>query len=304
MRRSEIYTTDLDIVGSLSSRERRRGRAWSVLAQSVRGAAHARRGEPNQDAVAFLPEAGRGAPLILAVSDGHGSPKSFRSDRGARLAVAAAVGEAERLLAAPGITAADAARIARDELRGAVIRDWERRVREDLAAQAFTAAERKRFTAQYGAPAWKALRSGPLLAYGATLLLAVATTEFLLVGQIGDGDIVAVTRAGCATRPLRADPRLFGGDTTSLCLENAAESFALCVAPAHGDRPALILIATDGCANSFEDDGGFLSVGADLLMMLREHDAATVQSDLGPWLEEVSRDGSGDDITVGALCLL
>jgi hypothetical protein len=33
--------------------------------------------------------------------------------------------------------------------------------------------------------------------------------------------------------------------------------------------PALILLATDGYANSFPDEAGFLKVGSDLLGMIR-----------------------------------
>ena len=82
------------------------------------------------------------------------------------------------------------------------------------------------------------------------------------------------------------------------------ESFTVLVHEMKEEVPALVLLSTDGYANSFEDDGGFLSVGSDLLMMLREHDTAAVQRDLETWLEEASREGSGDDITLGVLCLL
>jgi serine/threonine protein phosphatase PrpC len=64
---------------------------WLCTGKSVRGAAHDRSGLPNQDAIAWYPESRTGAPLILAVADGHGSAKSFRSDRGARFAVNTAI---------------------------------------------------------------------------------------------------------------------------------------------------------------------------------------------------------------------
>ncbi len=285
-------------------RERKRSRNWAVLAQSVQGAAHSRRGEPNQDAVEWFPIEGAGPPLIVAVSDGHGSPKSFRSERGASFAVNIAVSEAQMLLTALPDTVPAIGESAARVLPAALVEAWSCRVLTDIAAEPFTPKERKKFVAQYGSPAWKALKANPLVAYGATLLLAVATKEFLLLAQIGDGDIVTVTRAGCASRPFVHDPRLFAGETTSLCLPDAANSFSVAVRALKDDPPALVMLTTDGYANSYEDDGGFLSVGSDLLMMLREHDPATVQRDLEAWLAEVSREGSGDDITLGALCLL
>ena len=282
----------------------KRAPKWRVVAESVRGAAHVRRGEQNQDATEWHPARGTGLPLIVAISDGHGSPRSFRSERGARIAVTTAITETRRLLAELPDTA-DAARcIAENALPAAIVRAWEEQVRQDLTAHPFTTRERRHFVARYGSPAWKLLRAGPLLAYGATLLIAAVTRTLLLLAQIGDGDIVCISPSGCATRALAADPRLFAGETTSLCLPDAAASFFMAVQPMTADRPALVLLATDGCANSYEDDDGFLSVGADLLAQLREDGAAAVQRDLPVWLEQVTREGSGDDVTLGLLCLL
>ncbi|MDQ3699739.1 MAG: protein phosphatase 2C domain-containing protein, partial [Chloroflexota bacterium] len=79
---------------------------WRVVGTSVRGASHRRHGLPNQDALRWWPESGLGPPLVLAVADGHGSAKCFRSDVGSRLAVAAAVEVGAALLAPAGATAA------------------------------------------------------------------------------------------------------------------------------------------------------------------------------------------------------
>ena len=58
-----------------------------VVAASVRGATHEDRGVPNQDAVARRLDDGVDARLVVALSDGHGSARSFRSDVGAQIAV-------------------------------------------------------------------------------------------------------------------------------------------------------------------------------------------------------------------------
>lgn len=64
---------------------------WRIIGESVPGASHLRAGIPNQDAILQLRESARSLPLILSVSDGHGSDKCFRSDRGSRFAVKKAV---------------------------------------------------------------------------------------------------------------------------------------------------------------------------------------------------------------------
>lgn len=61
-------------------------RDWRTIKASVRGAAHYRAGLPNQDAVRVA-RFNDDLPLFVALADGHGSAKCFRSQRGARLAV-------------------------------------------------------------------------------------------------------------------------------------------------------------------------------------------------------------------------
>jgi len=61
---------------------------WRAGGASVRGANHARMALTNQDALRWLPVPGA---LVCALSDGHGSDKSFRSDLGALLAVQTAL---------------------------------------------------------------------------------------------------------------------------------------------------------------------------------------------------------------------
>src|SRR5882724_12637751 len=67
--------------------ENQSGTEWRVIGASVRGASHLRAGVPKQDAISWLPEFGQLLPQIVAVSDGHGSAKCFRSEMGAMLAV-------------------------------------------------------------------------------------------------------------------------------------------------------------------------------------------------------------------------
>src|SRR5919202_522458 len=71
---------------------------WRVIGESVQGASHASDGLPNQDAIYWTPPSGAGARLILALSDGHGSAKHFRSAIGAALAVRVATTEMQNLL--------------------------------------------------------------------------------------------------------------------------------------------------------------------------------------------------------------
>ena len=90
--------------------------------------------------------------------------------------------------------------------------------------------------------------------------------------------------------------------TTSLCSDKAWNDVRVGFQALAGAPPALILAATDGYANSFRDEASFRQVARDLWEMIREEGVEAVQPNLKTWLNEASRQGSGDDITVGITC--
>jgi hypothetical protein len=144
-----------------------------------------------------------------------------------------------------------------------------------------------------------------LLAYGATLSTVWLGEAFVLYLQLGDGDILTVSPDGTVSRPLPEDERLFGGQTTSLCAPGAWRDFRVAFQTlTAGRRPAVVLLSTDGYANAFREDAGFLKVGADLLELLRQEGLDPVAAGLEAWLAEATEQGSGDDVTLGLLCRL
>jgi len=275
---------------------------WRALRASVRGAAHRRSGLPNQDAVRIAPGAradgadgGDAAAFVLALADGHGSPKSFRSQQGARLAVAVALQTAGQLpLAAPPTLRK---RWAEEQWPTALVRGWQAGVARKLARRPFTALE----LGALHEPGRRQLEANPALAYGSTLLCVVAAPAFILYLQLGDGDLLTVGADGTVGRPLPPDARLMGNETTSLCAPRAVDEVRVYCQTLAGAPPALILAATDGYANAFRDDNGFRQVARDLWAMLRDEGESAVRPHLRGWLDEASRQGSGDDISVGIL---
>lgn len=278
--------------------------AWRVIGASVRGASHLRAGLPNQDAIRWWPESGTGLPLILAVSDGHGSAKCFRSDAGARYSVSASITEIERLLAGqPDPSNLSAIkRMAEERLPQAVARTWGDAVSTHLEAHPFAAEELDALERKEGLAARHAVEANPLLAYGATIVSVLITELFILYLQLGDGDILAVSPSGEVTKPLPRDERLLGNETASLCSSGAWRDFRIGFQARSGIPPALILVSTDGYSNSFRDEEGFLRVGSDLLEMLRTDGVDRANADLETWLTHASQAGSGDDITLGVMC--
>jgi len=126
--------------------------------------------------------------------------------------------------------------------------------------------------------------------------------SFILYLQLGDGDILTVSERGEVTRPLPDDTRLFADQTTSLCIPEAWRDFRIRFQGLTGAPPALILLSTDGYANSFVNEAAFLQVGGDIWDLLRAQGLEQVQASLVGWLTEASEKGSGDDITLALLC--
>lgn len=254
----------------------RRARAWRVGGASIRGDAHVRRGAPNQDC--WLARAGgdlsRG---VLAVSDGHGARVHFRSDKGAELAVNAAVAVLEADLGA-----ADGEGLART-----ILARWRTAVRTHMTENPYSDVER--LLASYP----------PLSPYGATLIAAGLSQGALAFVQIGDGDLIVGYPDGRLERPLPAAPALDGERTFSLCQEEALGYFQTSVV--HCDKrdaqPDFVFMSSDGVSKSFLAEADFLS---EIARLRKQALGAWPRLIKGApaWLADVSKNGSGDDATL------
>jgi serine/threonine protein phosphatase PrpC len=264
---------------------------WGVLGHSQAGASHVRNGLPNQDA--FLSLQSEDGAIIAAVADGHGSPKSFRSDVGAKFAVESAVEVCQEFLKRfKEANLSDARNRIEQLLAKRITQDWEGRVDKHLKENPIPETKFELLP--------EAKR--PHLAYGSTLLVAFVNERFLAALQIGDGDIVAVSDdSGEVTYAIPKDPSLIANETTSLSQEDAHKHFRFCFHVFESRPPALLLLSTDGYANSFATPNGYLQAGTDLLSMLLKEGPSLLDVNLPEWLEEASRDGSGDDVTVGII---
>jgi serine/threonine protein phosphatase PrpC len=274
--------------------------SWQVVGASVRGAAHLRSGLPNQDAIGWSPDPAGTSPLVIAVSDGHGSNRCFRSDAGAAMAVRIALAimaEFDQTLSPQA-----AEQTARELITRNLVTGWREAVQADLAQRPLADPELNSLQERDGAAARQSVERNPIVAYGATLLTVLVAESFVLYLQLGDGDIMTVSESGEVNRPLPKDERLLGNETTSLCLPEAWRDFRVSMHPLERGIPALIVLSTDGYANSFRDEAGFLQVGSDLLRLIRSDGLSCVSSNLASWLQETSQAGSGDDITVGIVC--
>jgi hypothetical protein len=268
-----------------------RSAAWHVITGSARGAAHQVSGLPNQDAVASRD--GPGGAVTVAVADGHGHARHFRSAQGSALAVEVGCRVAPALAAGLTTGRAVQAEAAGKELARAIVAGWRAAVAAELAVRPYTAQEQSLLDSA---------ADPPEIPYGSTLLVATIAAQRLVCARIGDGDMLAVCPDGSFFFPVAADDRLDGQRTTSLCQEDAVESFRT---GAHDLRQvplAALLLATDGYGNAQAEEPWQPGVGRDLAELTAARDHHWFQQQVPGWAQRcASAQGSADDTTIALL---
>lgn len=269
---------------------------WRAIGESILGKSHERKGLPTQDALRIT-ETQNGDHLV-AVSDGHGSIKSFRSERGAQYAVD--VLTKQLIISADRIRSGDlssARSYIQTKMPSLIVEEWRKRVQADIQANPFEQSELTRLAGQDGESAVKQINKNPLLAYGATLLGAAQIGEELVFLALGDGDIILTDRHGNIIKPLKRDPQLLGNETTSLCQPDAVSNTQVRMIKSDALSKPMIMVATDGLSNSYRTDEDFFAFPKDIYPM----EDQAVRTNLRGWLNKISSGGSGDDITVAFL---
>lgn len=255
----------------------------------VIGASHQRQGRPCQDAVlARVFCAGDGDVLqLMAVADGHGGARYHRSDIGSRLAC-------EQVAA-----------VVSDHLAGGSLSnpDWDTWLQQELPQQV-----QSRWLQAIEAD-WKQQPSASepfsSLSYGTTLGVVLMCRHWWAAGGLGDWDLLEVPADGPPVL-LNQEPELGGGSeaTASLCLDQAPALWRqrcqrVSLAP---DQPPLtLLLSSDGLRKSCATDEDYRVLGAYLCSLAGtgvDREADEEQADLESALQRITREGSGDDISV------
>lgn len=279
---------------------------WHVVAATARGRSHVVHDLPNEDAVAHQQVVATAASpavgTVVAVADGHGHERHFRSAAGSALAVAVAcqvAGALARELAAiepltvPDVMPASLSHAMRDKLPSAILSDWRAEVARHIKGNPYTQEELSVLDRE---------GDGPEVPYGSTLLVAVVTAGWLICAQIGDGDLVAVHPDGGYSCPVPGDDRLDGLRTTSLCQPNALGAFRVGAYDLAAQPLAVLLLATDGYGNAQAADPWQPQWARDMAGLAAERDAEWFARQLPGWAELcASGEGSGDDTTIALL---
>lgn len=256
---------------------------WSAIGACIRGDTHIRNNMPCQDALLIQHIEGLG--LLCILSDGHGSKQCKYSDEGAKVALEVVASLYKNMNSQRGkkniYNIIDQTKDI--ELPKKIERLWKEEIRRihQKAQREVVKTDKDLFTL-----------------YGATLLTLLITEAFIFAMQLGDGDILATSKDGETDYFIQAD-HVLGVATYSLCMNDSWKHFnnRLVRIQKGMEIPELFLMSTDGYINSFINTQDFLQIGKDYLNILKQEGADFIREHLSQWLNETSKEGSGDDIT-------
>ena len=260
-----------------------------VFGCSRTGSSHRKNGRPCEDAFALWSGSSGAVPsLAFAIADGHGDSRHDLSRTGAALGVQAAI---EEMVTYNRIHLSDSPQHAiraefKTDFPRRVSRRWREMVTEDAEQRMSDTIQRD-----------DTVRS-VFTRYGSTLLAASVIADTVLIGQIGDGDIVLVRPDGSIECPIPGDPLLLGNETRSLSSPDAH----LLWRSATLDRGegGVLVAATDGVSDSFDGSDGFefLKFIRSLVSRIDQYGVESVAGSLISWLDRYSALASGDDMTL------
>lgn len=251
---------------------------------------------------------------IVAVADGHGDITCMRSDIGSREAVRIAV-ECLKDFAQDAISmqSQEGYRTILEQLEtdrynkrpqvlepltNTIISKWHTWVYNDIKENPLTENELDssgRYEEFY--------RNEKELAhiYGTTLIAALMLSDFLVLIQQGDGRCDVFYEDGTVEQPIPWDEKCFENMTTSMCDKDAAKNIRSCIISLKDKKVIACYLGTDGVEDFYSNMEGTHNFYRGLTCELNERKEIDFFSYLNELLPEFSRQGSGDDISVGGI---
>ena len=274
--------------------------SYRAFSRVERGHRHVKSGTVCQD-FALATDASPGCSVIV-VADGHGGADYYRSDRGARFIVQAT---AAALMEFGAETQVSQLRDLGERctllraLFEKILAKWKESIEADLfddpiaesQMEGVSQAARQQYLAGQGVER----------AYGTTMIAALVTEKYWIGLHQGDGRCIAVRTDGSCEQPIPWDERCVANITTSICDENAADEFRHCFSET---PPAAVFLCSDGVEGAYPDMDGTYGFCQTLSSIYLSDGRPGLERAVAEYLPELSRRGTGDDVTVaGLLCV-
>lgn len=261
-----------------------------VLANKRRGASHRKNHTACQDAYAIASTSIDDKQcLAIAVADGHGSKKHDLSQYGSEYAVEIAIKE---LLAffknfyAKENSLTLLKKNFKDNFPRRVGLRWRNAVLKD--------ALNRRLSLPI--PLKQQDDVHIIKRYGTTLLVALVLPDILLIGKIGDGDILRFTAENPIDKLFNQNHELIANYTYSLSSPGADKLWETIILTR--EKGEALLLATDGLSNAFTDEEQFHAFAISTFRRIQEFGVKSVETVLPQWLDDYSAQATGDDITL------
>lgn len=292
--------------------------------ETVRGHLHVMNGFPCEDSSSSF-SAENNRYHIAIIADGHGAKSCFRSEYGSKVASEVAMECLQQFAETTLVLEETEERFYKDifsnpryrqmtikQLTDTILAKWHDRVLENYKNEPPTIEEMGDSVTEY--------QNGknPLHIYGTTLLAALQMPGCLILLHQGDGRCDVFYEDGLVDQPIPWDPRCEDTTTTSLCDEDAGNSFRSCVINTSERPVTACFVGSDGVEDAYRDT--YEGLGNSHVLMGGVHTfykylicqiSKLTQEEFVAWLpvflEEFSADGifsrtgSGDDVSVAGI---
>lgn len=246
-----------------------------------------------------------GKYCIAVISDGHGSPQYFRSDRGSKFACQAAKEVFNVVMRnAKDITSHKN----QANLKKLIYQYWQNFVERDLKQEPFTQEEFEKIQQKMQNADSRDIKKiqsylnkyqqGDFLqkAYGCTLIAVLLCEKYTIAVQIGDGMCVAFYPDGSCNNPIPIDNKCMANQTSSLCDLNIDD----CRIYIFEKEPIAVFVASDGIDDSFGNGEGLYNFYREICIKFAEN-GETYKDTLQQRLYGISKLKSKDDISIAGI---
>ncbi len=268
------------------------------FAISVQGYNHIKVGKVCQDASSCYSDE---SMAIIAIADGHGSSDYPRTDKGAKFAVDSAIICTRLLietLIKDNIDVSQDANNTLEQLAKSILSKWYSFIEEDAKIHPFLEDELNGVSDKYKEKYLKT--QTPEKAYGTTLIVTCVTKDFWFGLQIGDGKCVVLESTCEMQEPIPWDDSCQANVTTSICDSDALNEFRYYFSK---QIPLAVFLGSDGIDDSYSSVEEYHSLYRTIILLFDENGKKEGKEELENYLPQLSRKGSGDDLSIAGIFL-
>lgn len=282
---------------------------YKLIFANTIGASHIRHNMPCQD-FGLVKETEN--YKVFAVSDGHGDPSCFRSDKGSRFICETVIEILPSFI--ESITKENSTYLLYDldkktlkQLSTSIIGNWLCKIEEDTMMDPITSEVILSFESKtnkhIGTQIAEDYKHNVRVerAYGCTLIAGILTNDFLFLVHHGDGRCIVVDEDGDVIQPVPWDNRCIGSITTSCCDRDAIDNIRYSIIDLKKHKILACFLSSDGVEDSFASTDAMYSYFLDNILYATNNGVEELSNHLADTLPELSELGSSDDITIAGI---